>query len=47
VYYVLTAITLLAAAALAVWLFGPWSRSPEPNTAPTEPSPATARGDTP
>lgn len=32
VYYVLTAITLLLAAALAVWLFGPWSRQTETPT---------------
>ena len=39
VYYVLTAITLLLAAALAVWLFGPWSRPPQASTPSTDTQP--------
>ena len=36
VYYVLTVITLVAAAALAVWLFGPWPRPSDHYVPPTE-----------
>jgi serine/threonine protein kinase len=46
VYYVLTAITLVAAAALAVWLFGPWPRPTDHYTTPPETVP-TGSGNTP
>jgi len=42
VYYVLTAITLVLAAALAVWLFGPWSRPPQASTPSTDTQPSVA-----
>lgn len=48
VYYVLTAITLVAAAALAVWLFGPWPRPADQHTAPpSSESAPTTRNESP
>jgi serine/threonine protein kinase len=46
VYYLLAALSLLGAAVLAVWLFGPWSPS-TPMTTPTSETLPTVHGDTP